>query len=120
VILAGYEGYENVLVGLAVFPISTILLSITFAWLRLKTGSVWASCLAHSATNGIGGGLTAYMFLGSGHFLLTSYLGVLGWLPLGILGMWIVLTRGLTTASNARFAVAQVINTSPTREEALV
>jgi hypothetical protein len=76
--------------------------------------------LAHSATNGIGGGLTAYMFLGSGHFLLTSYLGVLGWLPLGILGMWIVLTRGLTTASNARFAAAQVITTSPSREEALV
>jgi uncharacterized protein len=116
VILAGYEGYENVLVGLAVFPISTILLSITFAWLRLKTGSVWASCLAHSATNGIGGGLTAYMFLGSGHFLLTSYLGVLGWLPLGILGMWIVLTRGLATAPNSRFAVAQII-TSPSREE---
>ena len=90
------------------------------AWLRLKTGSVWASCLAHSATNGIGGGLTAYLFLGSGHFLLTSYLGVLGWLPLGILAMWIVLTRGLTTASNARFAAAQVITTSPSREEALV
>src|SRR5215469_1445406 len=112
VILSGYEGYENVLVGLAVFPISTILLSITFAWLRLKTGSVWASCLAHSATNGIGGGLTAYMFLGSGHFLLTSYLGVLGWLPLGILGVWIVLTGGLTTSSDSRSTVAQIITSS--------
>lgn len=95
VILAGFEGYENVYLGLAIFPVFTILLSIIFGWLRLRTDSVWVTCLAHSASNGIGGSLTAYLYFGGGSFLLTSYAGVLGWLPLGAICVWIVLTRQL-------------------------
>jgi membrane protease YdiL (CAAX protease family) len=114
VILVGFEGYENVLLGLAVFPVSTVLLSIIFAWLRLKSGSVWVTCVAHAATNGVGGGLTAYLFLGGGHFLLTSYLGVLGWVPLGILCAWIVLTGRLAPGPDARFAAAAVATNTAT------
>jgi membrane protease YdiL (CAAX protease family) len=85
VILAGFEGFENALLGLIVFPITTVLLSIMFGWLRAKTGSVWVTCLAHSATNSVGGALLAYLYLGGGGFLLASYVGVLGWIPLGLL-----------------------------------
>jgi membrane protease YdiL (CAAX protease family) len=95
VILAGFEGYENPLVGLAIFPVFTILLSVILGWLRQRSGSVWCTCLAHSAANGIGGALTAYLFLGGGHFLLTSYAGILGWIPLGIVGAWVIITRRL-------------------------
>ena len=90
-ILVGFEGYENLAVGLAIFPVFTILQSIVLGWLRQRTGSVWVSCLAHAAANGIGGSLTAYLFLGGGSFLLTSYAGVLGWIPLGAICAWILL-----------------------------
>jgi uncharacterized protein len=96
VILVGFEGYENPLIGLAIFPVFTVLLSVILGWLRKETGSVWCTCLAHSAANGIGGALTAYLFLGGGHFVLTSYAGILGWVPLGIVGAWVVITRRLS------------------------
>jgi uncharacterized protein len=118
VILVGFEGYENVLLGLAVFPVSTVLLSIIFAWLRLKSGCVWVTCLAHAATNGVGGGLTAYMFLSGGHFLLTSYLGVLGWVPLGILCAWILLTGRLASRPDARVGAAAIVTSAPTEHVA--
>jgi membrane protease YdiL (CAAX protease family) len=95
VILAGFEGFENTLLGLIVFPITTVLLSIVFGWLRAKTGSVWVTCLAHSATNGVGGALLAYLYLGGGSFVLTSYVGVLGWIPLGLLCLGLLVTGQL-------------------------
>src|SRR5205085_10078765 len=84
-ILVGFEAYENRAIGLAIFPVFTILQSILQGWLRQRTGSIWTSCVAHSAANGIGGSVTAYLFLGGGHFLLTSHAGVLGCTPLRIL-----------------------------------
>jgi uncharacterized protein len=92
VILVGFEGFENTLIGLIVFPVTTILLSIIFGWLRAKTGSVWVTCLAHSATNGVGGALLAYLYLGGGSFVLTSYVGMLGWIPLGLLCLGLLVT----------------------------
>jgi uncharacterized protein len=97
-ILIGFEGYENLAVGLAIFPVFTVLQSIVLGWLRLRTGSIWASCLAHATANGIGGSLTADLFLGGGWFPLTSYAGVLGWMPLGALCAWILLTGRLRAA----------------------
>jgi uncharacterized protein len=98
-IVVGFEGYENLAAGLAVFPVFTILQSIVLGWLRQRTGTIWVSCLAHAAANGIGGSLTAYLFLGGGSFLLTSYAGVLGWMPLGAVCAWILLTGRLRVAT---------------------
>jgi hypothetical protein len=95
VILVGFEGFENTLLGLIIFPVTTVLLSIMFGWLRSRTGSIWITCLAHSATNGVGGALLAYLYLGSGSFLLTSYVGVLGWIPLGLLCVGLLVTGQL-------------------------
>jgi uncharacterized protein len=95
VIFAGFEGFENTLLGLIIFPVTTILLSIVFGWLRARTGSVWVTCLAHSATNGVGGALLAYLYLGGGAFVLTSYVGVLGWIPLGLLCLGLLVTGQL-------------------------
>ncbi len=90
-ILVGFEGYENAALGLLLFPVFTILQSVILGWLRLRTGSVWPACLAHAAANFIGGALTSYLYLDSGHFSLASYAGVLGWLPLAAICAWIVL-----------------------------
>lgn len=90
VILLGFQRYENPWLGLLVFPIFTIWLSIIFGWLRLKTGSIWSACLAHGATNAIGGSLTTLIFLGGSNWIFVNYGGILSWIPFGILCGWIV------------------------------
>ena len=81
--------------GLLIFPVLTILLSVIFGWFRLKTGSIWPSSLAHAATNSIGGSLSALLFLGGASLSLVGYTGVLAWIPLGALCVWIVLSGQL-------------------------
>jgi membrane protease YdiL (CAAX protease family) len=95
IIALGYERYENPLVGLLIFPVLTILLSLIFGWLRLKTGSIWPSSLAHAATNSVGGSLSALLFVGGASLSLVGYTGILAWIPLGALCVWIVLSGQL-------------------------
>jgi membrane protease YdiL (CAAX protease family) len=93
--LRGYNFPGHPILGLVVFPVSTILLSIIFGWLRLRTGSVWAASLAHAATNAVGGSLTTLLFAGGPDSIFVGYLGLLGWLPLGVLCAWIVFSGQL-------------------------
>jgi membrane protease YdiL (CAAX protease family) len=109
VILVGFEGFENTQLGLIVFPVTTVLLSIVFGWLRARTGSVWVTCLAHSATNGVGGAILASLYLGGGSFLLASYVGVLGWIPLGLLCLALLLTGQLKRSQPLQSTDAPVI-----------
>lgn len=94
-ILLGYEQYSNVLLGLLTFPVLTILLSIIFGWLRLRTGSIWSASLAHAAFNSIGGAFTGLLFLGGADFALVGSNGILAWIPLGVVCAWIVFTGQL-------------------------
>ncbi len=104
-VLAGYQYPDNRWLGLLVLPVSTVLLSIVFGWLKSRTGSIWPACLAHAATNAVGTSWTLLLFLGGPHWILVSYLGVLGWIPLGAVCAWIV-ARG-QTESGARPLGAQ-------------
>lgn len=94
-ILRGYNYPDHPILGLCVFPVGTIWLSIIFGWLRLRTGSIWSSSLAHAATNVIGGSLTMLVFMGGPNWISVSYLGLLSWMPLGALCAWIVFTGQL-------------------------
>jgi hypothetical protein len=87
------EHHENIGVGLVVFPVSIILLSIIFGWLRMKTGSIWSSSIAHGATDSFGASLALLFFLGGPKFTFVGYLGILSWIPLGALCAWILLTQ---------------------------
>ena len=81
-ILRGYDyGPEQAVIGCGALVVSAILLSIVFAWLVERTGSIWSSSLAHAATNAIGGGLTFLWFGGVHNAALTSYAGALSWPP---------------------------------------
>lgn len=93
--LRGYNYPEHPILGLVLFPVGTILLSIIFGWLRLKTGSIWSASLAHAATNTIGASLTIYLFLGGPNLVFVIYLGILSLIPLGGLCAWIILTGRL-------------------------
>lgn len=109
-LLRGYNFPVHPLLGLAVFPVGTVLLSIVFGWLRAKTGSVWSPSVAHSSTNAVGGSLISLIFVGQTETIFVGYLGMLSWVPLGLFCAWIVLTGRLarlaTTSEGSKSAAA--------------
>jgi membrane protease YdiL (CAAX protease family) len=90
-ILRGYDYGDQPLQGAAVFLVGTVLFSIIFGWLVRRTGSIWSSSLAHSATNVIGGGLTTLLFYSAKSPVWTGYLGILAWPPLLVVSLLIVI-----------------------------
>jgi CAAX protease family protein len=111
VLVRGYAFPDNPYSGVALFSVSCVLLSIVFGWLRLKTGSIWSTSLAHGATNAIAGNMTFLLFSGGASMLLVSNLGMLAWIPLGALSAWIVFTgqlkpTALAEQSNLAHAVS--------------
>lgn len=97
-IFRGYDFGEQTWAGAAVILGSCVLLSFIFAWLVERTGSIWASSLAHSATNVIGGGLTLLWFYDLKNPLMTSYIGVMAWPPFILLCL-VILVFGRRRAS---------------------
>jgi len=89
-ILRGYNYPENPWLGLLLFPVTSILLSIIFGWLREKSGSIWASSLAHSSTNAVGGSLSLLWFYSRASQTWIGIQGILAWLPLGAVCAWVV------------------------------
>lgn len=92
IILRGgeYPGITPV-IATSVFCAGTVMVSIVFGWLRRRSGSVWVTSLAHSATNAIGGSLTVLWFPDPSSWLLVGYLGVLSWIPFGLISVLIIL-----------------------------
>jgi membrane protease YdiL (CAAX protease family) len=94
-LLMGYQFPDNRYAGLVVFPVSLVLYSIMLGWLRLRTDSVWAPSLAHSAFNVVGASLTMLLFLGGSNYLFVFFSGILGWIPMAILCVWILMRHRL-------------------------
>ena len=99
VLIRGNNFPDNPYSGLIVFTVSMVLLSIIFGWLRLKTGSIWSASLAHAASNVVGGQMSILLLGGGASLLFALNLGILGWVPLGALSAWIVLTGQLNPAT---------------------
>jgi membrane protease YdiL (CAAX protease family) len=93
IILDGYEFSGDPVVATAAFGVMTVLISIIFGWLREKSGSIWVTSLAHSATNAIGGSLSVLWFADHSKSLWVGYGGILSWIPLGLLCIWIISGR---------------------------
>lgn len=90
VLARGFDAVGSPVTSLVMLTIGAIFMSIIFGWIRRNTGSVWATSLAHSATNAIGGSLTVLWFANPSSQLYTDYFGFLGWIPLGLLCVWII------------------------------
>ena len=96
--LRDYDFPDQPILGMLVVTITFILHSIIFGWLRVKTGSIWAPSLAHAATNTVGGSYIYALFGGlwnDPNWILVSFVGMLAWIPMGTLCVWIVKTGQL-------------------------
>ena len=94
IILRGYEFHgDGSTIAIAVFCVCTVLISIIFGWLRRRSGSVWVTSVAHAATNAIGGSMSALWFPGAANAIFVMYGGILSWIPLGLLSVWIIARR---------------------------
>ena len=90
ILVSGDQYAATPLLGVFVFTISAMLLSVIWGWLRIKTGSVWISCLAHAATNSLGSGMIMVpLFYGGPNWTFLAYYGVLAWIPLGLICLWL-------------------------------
>ncbi len=96
--LRGYNFPGHPVEGQIVFTLSLVSLSIIFAWLQGRAGSIWAACLAHSATNTMGASIVL-LALGGEPSVSVAYLGWLGLLPLGGLALFLVRTGRLDAAA---------------------
>jgi len=95
--LRGYNFPDHPLLGVLVFTVSCVLLSVIFGWLLAASGSIWCVSLAHASTNAVGASLVLLATDGRPD-IAVSFLGLLGWLPLGLLAAWVVATGRLRPA----------------------
>lgn len=91
--LRGYNFPDQPLVGSLMFPVFCVLVSIIFGWIRERSGSIWASSLAHSATNVVGGSLLALLFSGAASMMVVGYAGLLAIPPLALVCLLVLMAR---------------------------
>lgn len=82
---------------LVIFPVYTVLLSIVFGWLRLRSGSIWPSSLSHSAINHLRSPLIALLFPAVADRLGLTLIGLA---VLGVVALAVVAAGGLVTPHN--------------------
>ncbi|HWE44805.1 MAG TPA: CPBP family intramembrane glutamic endopeptidase [Caulobacteraceae bacterium] len=91
-ILRGYDyGHDQAVMGCVALTVGAILFSFIFGWLVERTGSIWSSSLAHAATNGVGGSISAYWFASAHNDVVMSYAGALAWPPMLVVCLLILL-----------------------------
>ncbi len=93
IILNGYNYPGHPWSGVVMMVIFTIALSMIFAWLRFRSGSVWPSTLAHAAINAQAG--FAIVFLSQADLLLRAPIGVIGLIPTIAFAIWLAATGHL-------------------------
>jgi len=96
-LLAAPEIPEHTLATLAIFPAGTVLYSILFGWLRIRSGSIWPSSFAHSCINHVRSPLLALLFPALADKLPLVLLGMVALLGLSI----VVVAAGGLRAPNA-------------------
>ena len=81
--LRGYNYPDHPIVGSLMFAVFAVLIAYIFGWIRERSGSIWASSLAHAATNTIGNLALLWLAGPQGPFVV-SYAGLLAFPPLAI------------------------------------
>ena len=89
----GYNYPGHPWLGVAMMVVFTVALSMIFAWLRFRSGSVWPSTLAHAAFNAQAG--FGAIFLSQADSLFRAPIGLLGLIPMIAFAIWLAITGRL-------------------------
>lgn len=89
--LRGYDFPDHPVLGSGLLTVVAVLLAYIFGWIRERSGSIWASSLAHASTNAVGG-LALLWFAGAAGPSVVSYGGVLAVPPLLLVCVLLFLT----------------------------
>jgi len=89
----GYNYPGHPWLGVVMMVVFTVALSMIFAWLPFRSGSIWPSTLAHAAFNAQAGFGT--IFLCQADSLLRAPIGLLGLIPMIAFAVWLVVTGRL-------------------------
>ncbi|MBV9258032.1 MAG: CPBP family intramembrane metalloprotease, partial [Ktedonobacteraceae bacterium] len=98
-VLAGYNYPGHPWLGIGMMVVFTTSLSLIFAWLRFRSGSIWPSTLAHAALNGQAG--FALILLSHADPLVGAPIGIIGVLPMLAFGSWLAATGRLRPTRGA-------------------
>src|SRR6266700_3238079 len=93
IVLDGYNYPGHPWLGIGMMVIFTVSLSMIFAWLRFRSGSIWPSTLAHAAINAQAG--FGLLLLSRADSLLGVPLGIIGLVPMIALAIWLAATGRL-------------------------
>ena len=97
IVLDNYNYPGHPWLGVLMMVVFTTALSVIFAWLRFRSGSVWPSTLAHAALNAQAG--FGLVLLSSADSLLRAPIGLIGLLPMIAFALWLMLTGKLRVDS---------------------
>jgi len=101
IILIGYNYGTTNPIGVVLMTITTVLIGTLFGWLRMRSGSVYPSSLAHGALNGSSGLLLGGLLPVGADALAASPLGWSGWIVIAVVIGVLVLTRSFRWAPQA-------------------
>ncbi len=93
IVMDGYNYPAHPWLGVLMMMLFCVALSMIFAWLRFRSGSVWTTVLAHAAINAQAG--FALLMLSPGDSLLRAPLGLLGLVPMILFAIFLAVTGRL-------------------------
>ncbi len=93
IVLDGYNYPGHPWLGVAMMVLFTVTLSMIFAWLRFRSGSVWPPVMAHAAFNAQAG--FGALLLSRADSLLSAPIGLLGLIPMLAFAIWLAATGRL-------------------------
>ncbi|HEY0756645.1 MAG TPA: CPBP family glutamic-type intramembrane protease [Ktedonobacteraceae bacterium] len=99
IVLDGYNYPGHPWLGVLMMMLFCVALSIIFAWLRFRSGSIWTTVLAHAAINAQAG--FALLMLSNGDSLLRAPIGLLGLIPMLACAIFLVVTGRLKVQTTA-------------------
>lgn len=98
-VLLGYNFNRPGLDGLALMVGGCVAFGVLSGWLRLRTGTIWASVLAHGALNAAGGFALLVVAAGSpADLTAVGPLGWVAWIVMAVVIVVLVVTRQVPAA----------------------
>ncbi|HEU5348257.1 MAG TPA: CPBP family intramembrane glutamic endopeptidase [Ktedonobacterales bacterium] len=91
IVVTSYNFPGHPWLGAGEMVLVTVALSVVYAWLRFRSGSVWPSTLAHAAANAQSG-IALLVLAPLGDSLLRPPLGLIGLAPIVVAALMLVVT----------------------------